>query len=81
MKKELLNKIKNMDDVMSYILIAQNGEDQAHASVDGDDDVLTALLVGYLLEGIGDEQLVHLLSIIAKNKPVVFQSAIDLHNN
>lgn len=80
MKKKIINTLSNIDENKDTAIALVVKDENAEAYVIGKDEDILDLSIAFLTSALTDEMLTYVLAVIAKEKPVVFQSAIDFHN-
>ena len=80
MKNEMIKTLTQLDENKDTAIVLAVKDENASAYVLGDDEDILDLSIAFLISSLPDEMLTYVLTVIAKEKPVVFQSAIDLNN-
>lgn len=80
MKNKMIKTLTQLDENKDTAIVLTVKDDNASAYVLGDDEDILDLSIAFLVSSLPDEMLTYALAVIAKEKPVVFQSAIDLNN-
>ena len=80
MKNKMIKTLTQLDENKDTAIVLAVKDENASAYVLGEDEDILDLSIAFLISSLPDEMLTYALSVIAKEKPVVFQSAIDLSN-
>lgn len=80
MKNKMIKTLTQLDENKDTAIVLAVRNKNANAYVLGDDEDILDLSIAFLISSLPDEMLTYALTVIAKEKPVVFQSAIDLSN-